>query len=285
VSDPFPKWGYSSPEEELETIRWYLVGRLDLQTKLDPRLSVGVNAYEYLRHAVHLPNLGRFLQVPMKSIGACEAIFPDPETGQWLKVPEFPKLPFPKLSLSSKEIVLEFLNAKYPAFNPVDIAELAYWGVLEELLELAKITKGSERIVPAEIEVFRQTSVIPFAVNFGAGVKEAERSVQHWIRENRHRFAKDGRSLAGARARNNPSGELKDLAIARLLYLNDFNIQEASKWARKSRPRDSDGRLIPWFNKRGGRGRWFSGPFKDQRDWTRALERFKKNLQAFLGSQ
>jgi hypothetical protein len=285
VSEPIIKWSYSSRDDELEAIRWYLVGRLDPQTKLDLRLSIGVNLYEYLRHAVHRPNPGRFLQVPMKSIGACEVIFADPQTGQWLKIPEFPKLPFPKLSLSSKAIALEFLNAKYPAFNPVDIAELAHWGVLKELSELGKIAKGSEQIVPGEIEVFRQTSVIPFAVNFGAGVKEFERSVQHWIRENRHRFAKDGRSLAGARARDNPCNQLKDLAVARLLSLHGFDIGEASKWARRSQPRDSEGRLVPWFNKRGGRGRWLSGIFKDQRDWMRAVERFQKNLQAFLGSQ
>src|SRR5262249_21233408 len=102
-----------------------------------------------------------------------------------------------------------------------------------------------------------------------------------WIRQHRHRFV-DGRSLAGRRAKNNPCIALKDLAIARLLYLHNFDVQEAVKWARKSHPLDPNSRLIPWFNKRGSK--LFSGIFKDPRDWMPPVRRFEKSLQAFACS-
>ena len=61
MSDENIKWDYASRDFELEAIGWYLTGRLDSQTKLDSRLGAGVNAYEYLRHAVEVPNRRRFL--------------------------------------------------------------------------------------------------------------------------------------------------------------------------------------------------------------------------------
>jgi hypothetical protein len=92
VRGPIIKWNYASRDDELEAIRWYLVGRLDPQTKLKSQLGTAVNAFEYLRHAIELPARGEFLQVPMKRTGARAWLFADPETGRWLKTPEFPRL-------------------------------------------------------------------------------------------------------------------------------------------------------------------------------------------------
>jgi hypothetical protein len=75
VSGPDVKWSYASRDDELEAVCWYLTGRLDSQTKLDSQLGAIVNIYEHLRHAVTLPDLGRFLQLPMRAIGACEWIW------------------------------------------------------------------------------------------------------------------------------------------------------------------------------------------------------------------
>ena len=290
MSDPvIINWDYASGDDELEVVRWYLAARLDLQTKLESRLGISACAYEYLRHAIKLPmievpRLGKALQIPMENIGACQWIWPDRETGRWLAIPEFPQLPFAKLSLNSRRTVLEFLDAQYPAVSDIDIAEFADWGVSETLSELAKVSEHSKERVIAQAEVFARTCVIPITIDFGRSLKEAERSAVDLIRQYRDRFA-DGRSLAGRRAVNNPCAALKDLAVARLLYLHSFDIQQASKWARKFQPRDSDGRLIPWFNKRGGRGKAFSGVFKDPRDWMLAVRRFGKKLQGFACSQ
>jgi hypothetical protein len=282
VSDPITiEWDYASREDELEAIRWYLTGHLDLQTKLDLRLGTAVNIYEYLRHAVKRPNL-KFLQLPMKAIGAYELIWPDPETGQWLKVPEFPQLPFTKLTADSRETVLRFLDAKFPAFQDVGVQEFVDWGIAKALSKLAKVSKYSKERVIAEVEVCPQISVIPFVVDFSKGPKEAERAAVDWIRQNRHRFT-DGRSLAGRRAGDNPCLGLKDLAVTRLLYFHNSDVKEARKWARKSHPRDPNDHLIPWFNKRGAKP--FSDVLKDPRDWMLAVPRFKKNLQGFTCSQ
>jgi hypothetical protein len=290
VRKPIIEWDYASREDELEAIRCYLTGRLDLQRKLDLRLGTIVNIYEYLRHAVKfpfpenpdLPNHGKVLQLPMKAIGACELIWPDLETGQWLKVSEFPTLPFTKLCESSRGVVLSFLEAQSPAFHVLDITELADWGLLDEFSELAEVSASSKERVPAEIEFSEGKSVFAIEVNFGAGVKAVDRFYERWKEENRHRFA-NARSLAGVRANAGCLLGLKDLAAARLLALQDYDPIEASQWAQTNQPRDPEKRRIPWVNKRKGKGR--SLLFRNLRDWDRAVNRFGHNLHSFLVSQ
>jgi hypothetical protein len=284
LSGSIVKWSHASDDGELEAIRWYLTAHLDQQTKLDLEWGAAVNAYEHLRHVVNIPNLGRFVQVPLRFIRTSVGLCADPETGQWLKIPEFPELPFTELSPRSKNTLFTYFKAEYPAFYPMDITEVADWGVLKDLSRLAKDGKRSEETVVAEIEVSSQHSAIVFSVDFSAGAKRAEYwFTKRWLKENKHRFAKDGRSQAGTRAKNNPLVELKDLAVARLLALHSFNRIEASRWARTKQPRDSEGRVIPWFNRRNAENAGAASPlFKDLRDLDRAARRFEKNLQAYL---
>ena len=68
MSGSIIKWSYASRADELEAIRWYLTGRLDQQTKLDLEWGAAVNAHEHLRHVVSLPELGRFVKVPLRPI-------------------------------------------------------------------------------------------------------------------------------------------------------------------------------------------------------------------------
>lgn len=154
--------------------------------------------------------------------------------------------------------------------------------MLEALARLAENSRESKERVSGEIEVSPRECVIPFTVNFGSSVREAERSFKRWIKENEHRFSKGGRSLVGKRAGDNPCAELKDLAAARLLSLFDFDPRQASKWTREFQLRDSSGRTIRWFNTRSTKTR--SPLFEDLRDWTRARNRFEKNLQRYLVS-
>lgn len=288
MSNPIVDWSYESRADELEAIRWYLTRRLDQQTKLDPELGIAVNAYEHLRHVVKLPDLGRFIRVPLKPFRTSSWLWADRGTAQWLKIPEFPKLPFTKLCAASQNTVLGYFNAEYPAFYPMDITEVADWGVLKELSKLAKDAKHSERRVVAEVELSESLhSVIVFSIDFSAGAERAEHWFKRWHQENKHRFAKTGRSQAGTRAKNNPLGELKDLAVARLLALHSFNQTEASRWARTNRPLDAEGRVIRWFNRRNAKkpGGGASRLFNDPRNWDRAARRFEKNLRTFLVSQ
>jgi hypothetical protein len=271
------KWDYASREAELEAIGWYLTGRLDANSKLDLELGTAVNACEHLRHAIKLPGIGRFLKVPFKRARTAVVLSADFKTGQWLDIPEFPQFPCTKFSPSSREALLNYFNAEQPAFYPADIRELEDWGVLKDLSKLAKSSKHAKQTVTGEIGVFRQTSVIPFTVDFSARLKVVERSFQRWKEENRSRFAKDGRSLAGTRAANNPLVELKDLAVARLLYLHSFDVRQASKWAHDSQPLDASRRIIPWFNKKQD-AKERSRLFEDSRDWDRALKRFEKTF-------
>lgn len=281
MSNPVVEWEYASIDDEREAIRWYLRRHLNAETKLDLELGLAVNAYEYLRHVVKLPDLGRFIQVPLKAI----------RTGVWLsadvkaelEIEEFPKLPFTKLSTASKKTVLGRFNAECPTFYPMDITEVADCGVLRDLAQLAQDGKHSEGRVVAEVQVSPQHSAIVLSIDFGAGPKRAEYWIKRWIEENKHQFAKAGRTLAGTRAKNSPLIELKDLAVARLLALHSFNSKKASQWARTDRPRDSDGRVIRWFNRRGAKNAGAASPlFKEFRDWDRAAVRFEKRLQAYL---
>jgi hypothetical protein len=284
VSSSITKWSYTSRDGELEAIRWYLTGRLDQQTELDLEWGAAVNAYEHLRHVVNLPALGRFVQVPLKLI----------RTGVWLQadvkaeleIPEFPKLPFSELSSTSKNTVLRCFNAEYPAFYPMDVTEVHDWGVLKDLEKLYKDGKHSEKTVIGEVEVSPQHSVIVFSVDFGSGPNRAKHWFNRWIEENKHRFAGDGRALAGDRAKNSPLVELKDLAVARLLALHSFDHIKASTWARTDRRRDSEGKVIPWFNRRGAKNAGAASPlFRDYRNWNRAAARFEKNLLSYLVGQ
>jgi hypothetical protein len=278
------KWDYASREDELEAIRWYLVGRLDVQTKLSSQLGAAVNAYEHLRHAVKFPTFQQSFRVQLKLVGISIQLWTDPVTGRLLLAPEFPARPFTKLSPGSREAVLRDFEPKLLAFYPTAIWELDYWGVLKKLSELAK--DDAEETATGEVEVFSQVSVIPFTVDFLAGVTGAQQSFRRWIKENKHRFAeRDGRSLAGARAKNNPLGQLKDLAAARLLALHNFDPAQASRWAWENQPRDSQGRVIPWFKMRNAKTRKTkeaSPVFEDLRDWNQTAKRFEKNLDTFL---
>ena len=248
MSGSIIKWSYVSRDDELEAIRWYLTGRLDQQTELDLKWGAAVNAYEHLRHVVNLPELGRFVQVPLKLIRTGVLLGTDVKTE--LKTPEFPELPFTELSTTSKNAVLFYCKAECPTFYPMDITEVADWGVLKDLSKLAKDEKNSEKTVIAEVEVSPQHSAIVCSVDFSAGAKRAKYWIERWIEENKNRFAKSGRPQAGTRAKNNPLVELKDLAVARLLALHSFDPIKASRWARANQPRNSEGRLIPWFNRR-----------------------------------
>jgi hypothetical protein len=285
VSNPVVEWSYRSRDDELEAIRWYLTGHLDAQTKLDLEWGAAVNAYEHLRHVVKLPNRARSLQVPLKLIRTAWYFLADAKTE--LHLPQFPELPFGKLSPTSKNSVLRRFNgAEYPAFHPMDITEVHDWGVLEDLAKLYKASKRSEDTVVAEVEVSPQQSVIVCSIDFDAGPARAEHWFKRWIETNKHRFAKAGRSQAGTRAKNSPLIELKDLAVARLLALHSFNSNEASRWARSNQPRDSEGKKIPWFNKRSAKnGGAVSALFKEHRDWNRAASRFEKNLLTYLVRQ
>jgi hypothetical protein len=287
LSGSIVKWSRASDDGELEAIRWYLTGHLDRRTKLDLELGAAVNAYEHLRHLVNIPELGSSVQVPLKPIRASVWLRADPKTGQWLKIPEFPELPFTELTPSSKKTVFSYFKAEYPAFYPMDITEVADWGILKDLSRLAKDGKRSEERVVAEIEVSPQESAIVFSVDFSAGAKRAEYwFTKRWLKENKHRFANDGRRSSGTRAKNNPLLELKDLAVARLLALHDFDRTKASRWAWSNQPRDSQGKVIPWFNRRNAKYAGATSPlFEDLRDWNRATKRFERNLLTYLVRQ
>jgi hypothetical protein len=283
---PIIEWDYVSREDELEAVRWYMVGRLDVRTKLNPQLGASVNAHEHLRHAVKFSTSQRSFRVHLKLVGETIQLWAD-STGQlFCNVPEFPKLPFTKLPPDSRKAVLWQFEPGLLAFYPTAAWKLEHWGVLKKLSELAKDWIDVEGPVIGEVEVFSQVSVIPFTVDFGASVTEAQRSFGRWIKENEYRFAeKEGRSLAGARAKNNPLGELKDLSVARLLALHKFDPVQASRWAWENQPRDSQGRIIPWFKMRNTdvrKSKKASPVFVDLRDWKQTVERFEKNLEAFL---
>jgi hypothetical protein len=262
-------WKYASPGDELEAIRWYLTGRLDARTKIDAILGAAISAYEYLRHAIEHP---AFPKNPFSDAYALSV---------FCKMPEFPRLPFSKISLADRNDFLFLFNTEQSAFFPAWILELADSGVLERFAQLALTSRERSARERAEVQIAPGKSVIAFQVNFGVGKAAVKRGFGRWLARHKARFGRESRAKAGARAKDNPCAKLKDLAAARLLALHDFNVEEASRWARAHQPRDSGGRSIPWF-----RSRYGSDPrsplFKDLRDWRSSLHRFDRNVEALV---
>jgi hypothetical protein len=171
---------YASREGELEAIRWYLAGRLDVHTKLNSQLGAAVNAYEHLRHSIEFASYQQSFRVQLKLVGISIQLWVDPVTGRLLSAPEFPELPFTKLSPGSRVAVLRNFEPKLLLFYPTAIWELDYWGILKKLSELAKDSNNAEGTATGEVKVFSQLSVIPFTADFGAGITGAQRSFLRW---------------------------------------------------------------------------------------------------------
>jgi hypothetical protein len=196
-------------------------------------------------------------------------------------MPEFPNLPFTKVSSDKRNAFLYLFNFERSAFFPGFIHELCDAGVLEKFSQLALTSAEGWGFDRAEIQIAPDQSVVAFQVNFGAGKAAVERGFRRWLVRDKERFRKESRKKAGARAKANPRAKLKDLAATRLLALHDFNAVEASRWARENQPRDGAGRSIRWFRSRSG-AKPHSPPFKDLRDWNAAELRFHDYVEALL---
>jgi hypothetical protein len=124
------KWPYESRERELEAIRWYLTGRLDIDTKLDVSLGNAVAAYEYLRHVAGTPAFPNWKQLQKDPEAALE-LYLKPDIARILLANRFPKAPFYRLSKKTqRQIKFWFSDDRGSAVRCQDIRVLHARGVL-----------------------------------------------------------------------------------------------------------------------------------------------------------
>jgi hypothetical protein len=260
-------WKYLSPDEELESSRWYLCARLNAQIKLDAgSLGNAVYCYERLRHAA------TFL----------EAVQPDrdlllslnPAVGQIFLTEGFPERPFAMLAPEAQANIRCCFEAEWPAAMIEDAEVLQRRGVFNQFISLS-----AEPGIKAEVPLGPGAAAIVLSVFDDHGIDSVLRDTERLLRERAERFgARRGRELAGERKKENPLYRLKDLASARVFALLECDVRAANKWVRDNQPRDpKNNRRIPWFGQKSSRNK-IQPLHRNQRDWEAAINRFSQNL-------
>jgi hypothetical protein len=270
-------WHWESIDDEYRANRWYLTGRLDVDTKLDRSLANAVEVFEYLRHAAADPIFLNWKERCQEDPDLAGLLNLCCGIGEIVLSEGFPKLPFFRLPPENKEEIRCWFGASAARWE--DFRDLHAQGI--NLIEFCdRIEEGED--IHAESEANEKEGVFHFMIPYSAGISAAQREFARLLQANRFRFPK-GRALAGARKKGNPLSRLKDLVCARLLALHDFKYKKVNNWVKYYCPCAKDGTKFPVFGKK----RKNSGDplFKATRDAHRALARFEKNLARFLPSQ
>lgn len=269
-------WRYECRNDELEALRWYLTGRLDVNVKLTYPLGNAVAIYELLRHLSTPPEYPDSLTglVQTKPTLAL-ALLNNPVVAEIVLSNGFREVPFYRLLPKTQAAIIRWISYT-PSVYCEDIRALHARDVYQKQIERAQAMAAADSYVPAEIKCSPEVSVISFTIFHSHGLASVQRGFAQWLKANKHRFPKGGRAAAGLRQKDNPCYKLKDVAVARLLSLNKFDPDEANTWTEYNQPCDKDGKHFAWFRNKGENSR---GPlFRNRRDWKRSLNRFEKSV-------
>ncbi|MBV8278497.1 MAG: hypothetical protein JO170_25010 [Verrucomicrobia bacterium] len=265
-------WRYRSREEELEAARWYLCGRLSLQTRLDSgSFGNAVYSYEWLRHVAVL------WKGPRADLDLATSL--NPAISEIWRSEGFPDRPFPMLSADTQSKIKCWFEAEWPAAMIEDAQALQQRGVFEKFIKLA-----AEPGAKPEVPLGPGAVAIVLTLLDSEGIEAVLKSVERLLKERSgSSSSKRGRQSAGRRKSLNPLYKLKDLAGARVFALLGYDARAANQWAYDNQPRDpKTNRRIPWFDQKGPRTK--SQPLhRNRRDWLLVINRFSQKLSSVRG--